>query len=181
MEPWQIIHISSSVALTSVIAWWGIRSLREHNGGQWSPESRLFVALVLAVLAAGALSFNYSRDRLGGVAVVFYAIATFFAVRAAAARMVDAPRVTFVMAAVGLALLAATWQTRAVATVEWARHRSWENQKEWFYTLPVRRITVAHRTVYVRIMESMVDQGTDPTAPRDTRFPDWVSSMIGEQ
>ena len=180
MELWQIIHVGSSVALTSVIAWWGVRCLRSATRGQWSLESRLFVAMVLVVLATGALSFNYSRDRLGGMAVVFYAIAAFFAVRAAAARTVDAPRVKFVIASLGLALLVTAWHTRAVATVEYARAHSWGNQREWFDRLPTRRIDFAHRTVYLRIMESMVDQGTDSAAPRPTRFPDWVSLTIGQ-
>jgi hypothetical protein len=135
--------------------------------------------MVVVLLACGVLSFNYSRDRLGGMAAVFYAIAAFFAVRAAAARILAASRARFVMASLGLALLAAAWHTRAVATLEYARVHSWGNQEEWFVRLPARRIEYAHRTVYVRIMESMIDQGTDPAAPRPTRFPDWVFLIIG--
>lgn len=179
-EPWHIIHVGSSVALTGVIAWWGFGALRRTAQGGWSPESRLFVVMALMVLATGALSFNYSRERLGGIAVVFYAIAAFFAVRTAAARLADAPRVKFVIAGLGLALLAAAWQTRAMATSEYARVHSWGNQREWFDRLPMRRIEYAHRKVYVGIMESMVEQGTYPAAPRPTRFPDWVSRTLGQ-
>ncbi len=179
-ELWQIIHAGSSVALTGVITWWGIRALKRNSNGNWSPQSRLFVATGVIVLACGALSFNYSRDRLGGMAVVFYAMAAFFALREAAAQALAASRARFVMASLGLVLLGAAWHTRAVATLEYAHVHSWGNQEEWFVRLASRRIEHAHRTVYLRIMESMVEQGIDPAAPRTTRFPDWVLLIIGE-
>jgi len=178
-ELWQILQLGSSVAMTIVIAWWGIDSVKGTSGGQWSADGRLFVALIVVVLASGALSFNYSRDRLGGMAVVFYAIAAFFAVREALTRILPASRARFAVAGLGLMLLAAAWQTRSVATLEYARvHAQW-NHEEWFLELPVRRIERADRTVHIDIMESMVDQGRERGAPRGTRFPDWVFRAVG--
>ena len=113
------------------------------------------------------------------MAVVFYALATFFAVREAASRMIAGTRVRLVMAGLGLAILAAAWQTRTVATLEYARVHSWGNQVEWFVRLPTRRLDFAHRPVYLTIMESMIEQGTDPSAPHPTRFPGWVFRMTG--
>ena len=37
--------------------------------------------MLVALAACGALSFDYSRDRLGGMAVPFYALAAYFALR----------------------------------------------------------------------------------------------------
>lgn len=180
LEPWHVIHLASSVALTAVIAWWGLRCLPTTTRSQWSPESRLFVVMVLVVLATGALSFNYSRERLAGIGVVFYALAAFFAVRAAALQLLTASRIRCLAAGLGLALLAVSWQTRTIHTLEWTRDFAWRNQREWFVTLPIRRVEFAHRKGYVRIMNSMVGQGTAPAVPRATRFPDWVLHTIGE-
>jgi hypothetical protein len=177
-QAWQFAHVGSSIALTSLIAWWGLHSLRARD--QWSAESRAFVALIVALLACGALSFNYSRERLAGMAVVFYALAAFFALRAAASRMQEAPRVRFAVAAFAVIILAAAWQTRAVATVEYVRATSWRNHMEWLVMLPERRAEFAERPPYLRIMNSMIDQGTDPAAPRPTRYPAWVALTIGQ-
>jgi len=172
LELWHVLHLFSSVVLTAVIAWWGVHSLKIAIRSQWSLESRLFVVMVVVLLASGVLSFNYSRDRLGGMAAVFYALAAFFAVRAAAARILRGPGFQFAAVALLLTLVAAAWQTRAIATVEWARaHSNGQNQREWFVLLPERRVTFARRTTYIRIMESMVAQGTDPAAPRRRDFP----------
>jgi hypothetical protein len=180
IEPWHVIHLASSVALTTIVMWWGVRHAKRAIRGQWSPESRLFVAAVIALLVTGLLSFNYSRGRLGGMAVVFYAAAVFFAVRAAALRVSSLSPARFAAAALALMLIAAAWQTRAIATVEWVRAHSSGNQQEWFVRLPSRRVEFAHRAFYLNVMESMIEQGTDPAAPRPTRYPDWARGILGE-
>jgi hypothetical protein len=181
LEPWHVMHLFSSVVLTAVIAWWGLGSLKSAVRSQWSLESRLFVVMVVVLLASGLLSFNYSRDRLGGMAAVFYALAAFFTVRTAAARISRGPGFLFATVALLLMLVAGAWQLRAIATVEWARaHAVGNNQREWFVLLPERRVTFARRTTYIEIMESMVAQGTDAAAPRPTRFPAWAHRILGQ-
>jgi hypothetical protein len=177
--PWQLIHLGSSIALTAVIAWWGARQMKSAKRGAWTLESRVFVAMLIVLLASGALSFNYSRDRLGGMAVVFYALAAYFAVRAATERLLTAPRAALGSAALGLILLSAAWQIRAVTTLEWVRSISNGSQVDWLVQVPERRLTLAHRAGYLRIMDSMTAQGTDPAAPRPTRFPMWVRRVVG--
>lgn len=154
--------------------------MRSTAQGRWSPEARLFVAMVVVLLACGVLSFNYSRDRLGGMGVVFYAIAAFFALRVAAARTLAAPRLRFVIVSLALLLLAAAWHTRAVATIEYARAKAWRNQLEWLVMLPERRMDFAHRATYLHIMQTMIQQGTDPGAPHQTHYPHWVGLTIGQ-
>lgn len=178
-EIWEVIHLLSSAGLTAVIAWWGINSLRRTEQGSWSQDSRVFVALVVVLLASGVLSFSYSRDRLGGMAVVFYAVAAYFALRAAAARALAAPRSRLVVAGLALALLAGAWHTRAVATIEIARIFALRNQMEWLVRLPERRKEFADRPVYLRIMQAMITQGTDPTAILPTRYPRGIKRTLG--
>ena len=180
-EVWEMIHLFSSLGLTAVIAWWGIRSLKTTTWDRWSPESRVFIAMLVALLASGVLSFNYSRDRLGGMALVFYALAAFHAVRAAAARTLEAPRRRFVVASLGLALLAAAWHTRVASTIEITRIFAFRNQMEWLVMLPERRREFAERPVYLQIMQTMIDQGTERSAPYPTRYPRWIDRTLGLQ
>jgi hypothetical protein len=180
LEPWHLIYLGSSTLLTTLIIWWGIRGVKGALRSQWSLEPRLFVVFIVVLLASGVLSFNYSRDRLGGMVVIFYAAAAFFAVRAAAARMSRWPQPLFVAVTLAMGLVAAGWQIRAIATVEWALAHSRGNQREWFVVLSERRVNFARRATYMRIMESMVAQGTDPAAPRPARYPEWVHRVLGQ-
>jgi hypothetical protein len=181
LEPWHVVNLGSSVVLTGVIVWWGVRSVRSALRNGWSLEPRLFLVMVVVLLASGALSFNYSRDRLGGMGALFYAVASFFAVRAAVVRLSNQTMARFATAALALTLVAAAWQIRAIATVEWARaHSSGSNQREWLVLLAERRVEFGSRATYQRIMESMVAQGTDPAAPRPTQFPNWVQRVLGQ-
>ncbi len=178
VQAWQVIHVGSSIGLTAIIFWWGVRSLR--TGREWSTESRTFVAFVAALLACGALSLVYSRERLAGMAVAFYALAAFHALSAAASQAAQAGPARFRVAAVAFVLLAAAWQTRAMATVEFIRATAWRNHMEWLVMLPERREEFAERPAYLRIMNSMIDQGANAVSPRPTRYPEWVSLTTGQ-
>jgi hypothetical protein len=179
-EPWQLVHLGSSVALTAVIGWWAVREWRMAAQQGWTREARVAAVLLVALLGCGLLSFNYSRDRLGGMAVPFYAMAAFYAVRAAAARVgALAPPRRLVIVAL-LAAIASGWSIRAVGTVERTRFVSARNQMEWLVLLPARRLEFAQRPTYLRIMESMIAQGIDPDAPRPTRYPNLVRRFLAD-
>jgi hypothetical protein len=177
MQSWRIINLLSSIALTGAMAWWGVSSLK---GGRraWTADSRLFVAMVLALLGCGALSFDYSRDRLGGMAIPFYALAAFPTVRALSDRVSVAPRRAFVTGMVALVALAVAWQIRAVGTIEWTRRFARRNEIEWLVELVPRRSEFADRHVYLELMEQMIAQGMQPGAPRPTRYPDWIARTM---
>ncbi len=179
-QPWQLVHLGSSAALTAIVAWWGAGALRRVRREGWSPDARLCLALVVVLLASGVLSANYSRDRLGGMAVPLYAVAAFHALRAAVDRASTAPRVPFAMAGVMLVLIAAGWHVRAVGTLERARLTSFRNHTEWLVAMPERRREFVERPVYLGIMDSMIEQGTTPGMPQPTRYPRWMSRWIGE-
>ena len=179
-QPGLVVDVASSCVLTLLIAGWGLRGVAAARRGEWSPEGRLFLATVAALLASGALSFNYSRERLGGMAVVFYAMAAFHAVRAASSQLVQVARVRLGSVALVLILLSGGWSIRAIATLEWARGHSWSNQREWFVMLPEREISFARRPTYQRLLTSMTEQGRVPSAPRPTPYPDWFARLIGQ-
>ena len=179
LEPWEWNHVLSSAAVTGLIGWWGIGTLRRNAGQPWSAESRLFVATVLAVLASGALGFNYARDRLGGMAVPFYALTAYFAVRAAAERAAAARPGRLAAAVLALVLLGAGWQLRAIGTLEQARVRSAQNHREWIVDLDSRRARFARRAVYMRTLEALAPQGTGPALARPTPYPEWFRRLLG--
>ena len=179
IEPWYLVHLASSAGVTACIAWWGVRVLRAERGSAWSTESRTFVALLVALVACGALSFNYSRDRLGGMAAVYYALAAYFAIRAVAAQAIEASPERCLATGLTLCLLASLWSLRAVGTVEWTRRTAFDNQARWLTQLVERREEFADRPVYLGIMREMVDQGTAPGAPWPTRYPRYIGRWMG--
>jgi len=164
-----------------LIVWWGAGTLRRSAERMWSTESRLFIALIVVLAVCGVLSFDYSRDRLGGMAVPFYALAAFFAVRAAAVRAARASRATAAIAALALLLLAGSWQFRAMYTIEFTRQRTVNSHREWITDLQRRRREFATRRMYIRILEGMLEQGTAPDAAiQPTGYPRWMIRMLGE-
>lgn len=175
VQPWEVVQLVSSGLMTTCIAWWGIRCVRADGRAGWTVESRTFAALLVSLAASGVLSFNYSRDRLGGMALVFYAVSAYYALRALCQAMGGVARVRAVLAGITLLLLAITWHVRAIGTVEYIKRTAWRNQIEWLADLPKRRAEFADRPEYRDIMESMVEQGTRPGSPEPTRYPVWLA------
>jgi hypothetical protein len=178
-DVWQLVQSGSSAIMTGLIAWWGMGLVRHRSDPEQAYERRLAVALLVALLSCGVLSFNYSRSRLGGMALVFYALAAFHALRYAIARVRSSPRSRRLLPACGLALLGLVWSARTLTTLEYLRYTATLNQRQWVTLLPVRRIEFAERFTYVRIMESMVPQGRRRSAPRQTPYPRWVERTLG--
>lgn len=180
LEAWEFNHVMSSTLLTVLVAWWGLRTLKREAGRPWSVESRALVAAVVALAASGALGFNYSRDRLGGMAVVFYAIAAYFSVRAAAAWAATGARMRMVGACAGLVILAGAWQLRAIGTVEDVRLRSVKIRREWIVDLQQQRTDDTRERTYQEILQAMAPQGLDPSAARPTPYPRWFRAWLGK-
>jgi hypothetical protein len=182
MQPWQVLYVISSTATTALIVWWGVgAALKAWTDRRWSTDIRLFVALIVVLAASGALSFDYSRERLGGMVVPFYAMAAFFAIRQAAERVARMSWSRTAMAAVALSLLAAVWQCRAVYAIEFTRQRTVNSHREWITDLRRRRAEFSTRPEYLQVLESMVDQGTDPSrVVHRTRYPRWLLESLGE-
>jgi len=178
---WDINHVASSLALTAVIAWWGIRMLRGSGAPGTMPEARLFLIFLLMIAGSAAFGFNYTRDRFGGIAAVFYALAAYHAVRAAACVVVLKSRPLFTFAAAGLLMLAIAWQVRATGTVLYVRETAWLNQKEWLVDLADRREAFADRPVYLAMLEAMVEQGTDPSVTPAGPDPRWFATVFGDR
>lgn len=177
--PWHFIYLASSVATTALIAWWAIGEIRRSLATGWTREGRVAGAFIVALAASGALSFNYSRDRLGGMAVVFYALATFFAVRAFIERPAHLTRRTGAVACTLLVLLAFAWQLRTIHTLERLRRLSANGQREWITDLRERRVEWAGRPVVIDLLEQLRTPGTSQGLARQTLYPEWVFKILG--
>jgi len=171
-DPVGLLNAVSSMAMTVAITWWAVTT--------WSNRSRrrLTVALVVSLLACGALSFDYSRDRLGGMAVVFYALAAFHAVRALAQRTLDLAPSRFRIGVAGLLILASAWQFRALNTLEGARETAFKNRREWITGTAQRRVEFADRSVYLQLMERLEPQGISDASPQPTRYRRTAARLI---
>jgi hypothetical protein len=186
IQAWEIINLGSSALLTAIIVWACWRVVRGRVRASSAAETRAYAAMLIALLASGALSFDYSRDRLGGMAVVFYALAAYFALcrlgvgadSVGASGVGAAFRRPSGLTAVVLILIVAGWAVRAYGTVEWVRRTSEMNHQGWLAQLAPRRVEFADRPVYLTIMESMVPQGIDRSAPRPTKRPYWLASGL---
>jgi hypothetical protein len=177
----DVATLTSSMAMTGLIVWWASGAVRRALTSGWSPDARLVAVTVVALAACGALSFNYSRDRLGGMAIVFYAVAAWCALRAAALRAVAASRILFPISIAGLLLLAGAWQVRQLETLEIARDTASKNVREWLTDLPERRFEFRDRPTYLRIMESGVAQGTDLSVTGPTRYRRLAAWIVGRR
>jgi len=177
VQPWHVVYLLSSVATTTLIAWWGLNVLRRSPR---SPESRIVMALGISLLACGVLSFDYSRPRLGGMAVPFYALAAYHAIRSVESRAVVSSRVAAALMTAALIVLAAAWQARAAYTIEFTRQRAVNAQREWLTDLSRRRANFAGRDVYLRTMDAMTGQGTARRPVPRVRYPKWMLNLLGE-
>ena len=178
IQAWEIINLGSSALLTGIIAWAGWRVLSGRARAISPIEARAYVAMLIALLASGALSFQYSRDRLGGMAAVFYALAAYFAFLQLETWRGVGRGVLRGIATLALAAIAVGWVVRAYGTVEWVKRTSEMNHQGWLSQLGPRRQRFADRTVYLQIMESMVPQGIDPSAPRPMKRPYWLATAF---
>jgi len=182
LQPWELLHLASSVMLTMMIGWWAWRVMPGLGRDGWTPESRVALTFIFSLLASGALSYLYSRDRLGGMTVIFYALAAYAAITCFAEHVshIDGLRDRrFALSASLLAVIALSWHLRAVGTLEWTRHMARLNTIGWLTELPARQLEFADRGVYLGIMSRMLPQGVDPRAVRPSNYPGLIQRTLG--
>jgi hypothetical protein len=186
VQPWEAIYVVGAVTLTFTILWWAVRVIPGFGRGGWTPESRVAAAFLVSLAACGALSYHYSRDRLGGMAAVFYALAAYEAVR----HMVTwggtglgdgRLRRRLTVTTVVLAVTAVAWQVRAIGTLEWARRVSDVNAIGWLTALPERRLEFAEREVYLGILNRMIRQGRADETARPTNYPPLLQRTLAAE
>lgn len=158
LRPWAIVEVLTSTTSSALLVWWAVRTWRRDRSVGWTRESRLLLALVLALGATGALGFNYARDRLGGMAVVFYALASYDAVAAATGSLREGGVRRFACVVALLVMLSAGWQLRAVVTADYPRLGALRSHREWIATRQHQRL--AHDSgAWQMVFAAMESQG----------------------
>jgi hypothetical protein len=114
------------------------------------------------------------------MAVPFYALAAYHAIRAVERRSAVSRRVAAVLVTAALIVLAAAWQARAIYTIEFTRQRAVNAHREWLTDLSRRRANFAGRDVYLQTMDAMIEQGTTRRPAPRVRYPKWMLSLLGE-
>jgi hypothetical protein len=148
----------------------------------------VFAAAVVTALASSPLGFNYTRDRFGGMAAVFYAMAAYFALRHACDRITapstarstapftTAPRRVYALTAV--VVLAVAWQLRAVGTIEAEHARASGTRRGWMAGVHQVWVDRGDRRRYVAILDAMTEQGTDLATATPARYPEWTAPWL---
>lgn len=129
METWQWFQVGSSALTTLVIAFGLVR------GWPWKERAkerdRLLVVAGVALLVCGsALSFVYTRDRLGLAGGIGYALLLYVACASLLEQRRASGRGRLVVAGV-VGLVAAMWVVRSAETWFQLRDTAWDYHVEW--------------------------------------------------
>jgi hypothetical protein len=126
--------VISSSATTALLIWYAAARLPRSRSA-WSEADRTFVAACTAFIVNSAFNAVYIKDEIMSPAGLFYAIATFVAVRA----LIES-RPTRTLAATSVATcflitVAALWTFRAVGVHYQLRYQAFTTRNDWVEVL----------------------------------------------
>ncbi len=134
IHPVALINVISSSATTALLIWYAAARLPRRRSA-WSDADRTFVAACAAFIVNAAFNAVYIKDEIMSPAGLFYAIATFVAVRA----MIDSlPTRTLGAASVAtcvLVAIAALWTFRVVGGRYPRRYHAFVTPHDWVEVL----------------------------------------------
>ncbi len=171
---WQINHVLSSVGTTAMIAWWGRGAWRAGGASR-----RLIAVMLVALAVSSALGFKYTRDRFGGLALVFYAVAAYHA-SGALLRRGHMRRLATGVVTTLVVLTALGWQLRAVGTLHHLRVTTDRNRLEWLVDWGERQQRFQDRPTYLHLMDQLRDQGTRARHLETATDARWLTRVLGD-
>ena len=134
IHPVVLINVISSSANTALLIWYAAARLPRSRSA-WSGADRTFVAACAAFIVNAAFNAVYIKDEIMSPAGLFYAIATFVAVRA----VIDSlPRETLAAASFAtcfLVVLGSFWTFRAVGVHYQLRYQAFTTRNDWVEVL----------------------------------------------
>jgi hypothetical protein len=134
IHPVVIINVISSSATTAWLIWYAAARLPKRRSA-WSDADRTFVAACAAFIANAAFNAVYIKDEIMSPAGLFYAIATFVAVRALIDSLPTRTLAATSVATVLLVTVAALWTFRAVGTHYQLRYHAFITRNDWVEVL----------------------------------------------
>jgi hypothetical protein len=133
VAPRVYLAVATSLATTMTIAWWAVARWRRwwQQRDPIGTSERLAIVAGAVLAANAALSYAYTKDEIVAVAGVFYALAAYGAVRAAAERAATLPRAGVIVASALLFVLASAWAVRSFSVHHVLRRQAFRMRNEW--------------------------------------------------
>jgi hypothetical protein len=133
-HPVLIINLVSSIATTALIVWYGVRHLRIGRAA-WSETDRMFVVACAVMVINAALNAAYIKDEIISVGGLFYAVATFIALRALLETIPQRRAMASALIALFLMADAGLWAFRAAGVHYVLRYDAFKTRNDWVEVL----------------------------------------------
>ena len=134
IHPVLLINVISSSATTALLIWYAAARLPRSRIA-WSDTDRTFVAACTAFIVNAAFNAVYIKDEIMSPAGLFYAIATFVAVRAVIGSLPTRRLAATSLVTCFLLTLAALWTFRAVGVHYQLRYQAFTTRNDWVEVL----------------------------------------------
>jgi hypothetical protein len=134
IHPVVLINVISSAATTALLIWYAAARLPRSRSA-WSDADRTFVAACTAFIVNAAFNAVYIKDEIMSPAGLFYAIATFVAVRAVIDSLPTRTLAATSLATCVLVTVAALWTFRAVGVHYHLRYDAFTTRNDWVEVL----------------------------------------------
>jgi hypothetical protein len=134
IHPVVLINVISSSATTALLIWYAAARLPRSRSA-WSDADRTFVAACMAFIVNAAFNAVYIKDEIMSPAGLFYAIATFVAVRAVIDSLPTRTLAATSLATCCLVTVAALWTFRAAGLHYQLRYDAFTARNDWVEVL----------------------------------------------
>jgi len=134
IHPVVLINVISSSATTALLIWYAAARLPRTRAA-WSDTDRTFVAACLAFAVNATFNAVYMKDEIMSPAGLFYAIATFVAVRAVIESLPTRTIAAASFATCCLATVASLWAFRVVGAHYQLRYHAFTTRNDWVEVL----------------------------------------------
>jgi hypothetical protein len=134
IHPVVLINVISSSATTALLIWYAAARLPRSRSA-WSDADRTFAAACAAVIVNAPFNAVYIKDEIMSPAGLFYAIATFVAVRAAIDSLPTRTLAATSVATCLLVAIAALWTFRVVGGHYQLRYHAFITRNDWVEVL----------------------------------------------
>lgn len=176
LPPVFIVQIASSLLTTALVAWF-VFSRGPTGSRRWREPAPLTFFAVLAVSAL--MSYSYAKDEIISTAGVFYALITYFAMRALFERRPPA-WVGALLIVLAIAVSSA-WAIRSAGLHLRLRHGAFEARAEWAYILsPMAPDTWPKDPHTRRVVSRMRDEAVLSPTVAPAMLPKWTELWWGE-
>jgi hypothetical protein len=185
VHPQAYLTVLSSVAMTLTMVWAAMQWWRERAGGRESAlgrSGRLAMIAVVILVANAALSFSYAKDDIIAVAGVFYAFASFAAVRTALEYAEVGGLVRGGLVSVILLALASAWAMRSSGVHHVMNELAFRSRNDWA-ELPMRWQQEGRWPKEPQpraLIERLRDQALQAEVPNPQMMPEWRSQWYGD-